>query len=110
MSKKIKISLAILLFFLTMIGTFLIDNGASFKCYQECKDAYESQGLSKDFDFVMQSLIFSQLEPRITYHLGILIVIVSLMLLTLLYLFEVMESGSSDGNIRADKENVSRSQ
>jgi len=85
-----KVFLAFCLLTLSVISLQMIDYGASFKCYQECKEAYEAQGLSKDFNFVMQGLFFSKVEPRIAYHLGLMVVLTCILLFSLVYIREVI--------------------
>ena len=74
MLKKTKIFIVFGLVVLFSLGLLLIDYGATFK----------------DSRIVMQSLLFEEISPRITYHTGIIIIIAVFLILSIMFIDEVL--------------------
>ena len=75
--KTIKLWGVLIIGFFFFLGMMLIDYGASFKCQEECKYICTGECL----EFRVSSLASKGLEPRIVYHIGVLLVIVSFLIL-----------------------------
>ena len=69
---------------------WLVDYGASLKSYNECGECYKALGIDNTMHFVMQSLIFKSLEPRIAYHVGLITGFAVVIILGFLYIYEVV--------------------
>ncbi|MEM0265573.1 MAG: hypothetical protein QXP13_06275 [Candidatus Methanomethylicia archaeon] len=59
------------------LGMMLIDYGASLRCIQYLYDAY------------LETLVFQRVEPRIAYHLGVLIVFTTFMTIIALLISKI---------------------
>lgn len=67
--------------FIFSLGIMLIDYGSSLKCVEEC-------GYGK---MILQSLIFYHIEPRVSYHLGLLLVVGCFLTMIGMYLYDFFE-------------------
>lgn len=90
MSYLFRIMLIFCIVILFSIGIMLIDYGASLKCFFECK------GL----EFYLQSLVFERIEPRIAYHLGLLLVISTFLITTGVYVFDIAKEVENYGRYK----------
>lgn len=63
------------------LGVMLIDYGASFKCFKECNIG----------NVTFESLILRNIEPRVVYHLGLIFVLLSFLILQFIYSYELIK-------------------
>lgn len=80
MNRKSKIFLSIVLAHFLFFGMMLIDYGITFKC------------LCSDVKFYAQTLLFEKIEARVVYHLGIILILFSFLVLEALYINEVVKN------------------
>ena len=77
----VKILTAFSLWFIYSLSLWLIDYGASLRCYNLCHIN----------TFILQGLLLDMIEPRIAYHLGLVLSFFSFILFVLLYIVEVLK-------------------
>lgn len=86
--KHVKALSLLCLIFLYSLSIMLIDYGASLKSYNECGECYKALGIDKPTHFVLQSLVFKNIEPRVAYHAGLVLSLCIILVLSFLYIYE----------------------